>query len=64
MVPTFSMFVDMVLSIDFSNLKDPHLRPYWEKCDVCALDFDAIGKTESWTEDTAYILHRVRSLKL
>ena len=32
-----------------------HVRTYWSKCDLCHLNFDVIGKTETAAEDFRYI---------
>ena len=49
----------MVLSKDARETRDPHVRTFWEKCDICLVDYDAIGHLETWEEDMSFILNKV-----
>ena len=36
--------------------QDVHVEPFWKRCDVCNLNYDIIGKMETFTKDSNYIL--------
>ena len=38
---------------------DPHFKPQWASCPHCLIDFDVIGATETYKEDTDFILNRL-----
>ena len=42
--------------MDFhANYVDPHLNFFWQKCDMCNMHYDVIGKVETYEEDLKYI---------
>jgi hypothetical protein len=52
-VPSFDLFINFVLSGVQDN--DNHLKQYWSHCDVCHINYDVIGKTETSNKDNEYI---------
>ena len=36
--------------------QDVHVEPFWKRCDMCNLNYDIIGKMETFTKDSNYIL--------
>ncbi|XP_046546270.1 carbohydrate sulfotransferase 9-like isoform X2 [Haliotis rubra] len=53
-------FVELVryLNTLHPNNYNEHLIPTTGKCDVCSVDYDVIGKMETFTNDAMYILNR------
>ncbi|XP_067686180.1 carbohydrate sulfotransferase 11-like isoform X2 [Haliotis asinina] len=53
-------FVELVryLNTLHPNNYNEHLIPTTGKCDVCSVDYDVIGKMETFTNDAIYILNR------
>ena len=35
---------------------DPHLHPFWNECNYCNLNYEVIGKMETFTNDSNYIM--------
>ena len=35
---------------------DAHFKPLWASAPFCELDFDVIGRTETFNEDSNYII--------
>jgi len=52
--PSFSEFVDYLLREEVHNYND-HWRPYWLHCHLCEMEFDVIGKMETWNQDVQFI---------
>ena len=52
---TFLEFVDFVLS-NGAGVDSEHLDSCYHHCDMCRIRYDFIGKFESFSEDTQYIL--------
>ena len=36
--------------------QDVHVEHFWKRCDMCNLNYDIIGKMETFTKDSNYIL--------
>ena len=36
--------------------QDVHVEPFWKRCDMCNLNYNIIGKMETFTKDSNYIL--------
>lgn len=58
--PNFDQFVQFIL--DKKVFNDFHTTLYWKKCNLCKLDYDVIGKTETFNEDIKYIFYKVSSI--
>ena len=64
-IPNFDQFIGYI--IDNSNallssksgFLDPHLEFFWQKCDMCKVNYDVIGKVETSQEDITYVSHKV-----
>ena len=41
-----------------NKLKDVHLKPFWNHCKYCYLDYEVIGKMETFTNDSNYIMSK------
>ena len=41
-------------------IMDGHWKPYFQKCDYCDVDFDVIGKMETFNEDVDFIFQSTR----
>ena len=52
-IPRFDLFVDYILSGKEDS--DNHIQAYWRHCDVCHINYNIIGKTETSTDDNKYI---------
>ena len=52
---TFLEFIDFVLS-NGAGVDSEHLDSCYHHCDMCRIRYDFIGKFESFSEDTQYIL--------
>ena len=64
---SFPSFVDHVLQeASAKRCHDPkaadncvldlHWRPFYARCDYCSMDYDFIGRMESFDEDRAYVI--------
>ena len=61
-VPTPLEFTNYILGqaeIHGKTQLDPHFKPQWASCPHCLIDFDVIGATETYKEDTDFILDRL-----
>lgn len=58
--PTFAEFAAFVINNGTTDPSDGdfdvHVKPYWHTCDMCRIDFDVIGKTETFEADTEFIM--------
>ena len=62
-LPNFDQFVEFVLERDFYGGRvDNHLNFYWQKCDMCNMHYDIIGKTETSEEDLKYIFTKLEKV--
>ena len=62
---TFEEFIRYFLHSQATNEKrDAHFVPHFEHCRPCELDYDYIGKLESFEEDTLYLLKKFNLDKL
>ena len=54
----FLSFVDHFLrnETDYLNL---HLFPFWQRCPVCHMDLDFVGKVETSRSDTEAIIEKL-----
>ena len=52
---SFSRFVDYVLTDDFSKSKSEHWRPQFLNCHYCEINYDMIGRVETFYEDLKFI---------
>ncbi|XP_046578870.1 carbohydrate sulfotransferase 14-like [Haliotis rubra] len=57
---TFEEYIKYINTLN-SKRFDVHLRPVAYVCDPCAVDYDVIGKIETFQDDTRYILKRTGS---
>ena len=51
-------FVRFILDFAAANgtsKLDPHLRPMWQTCPFCSVDFDVIGKMETFGDDIDFV---------
>ena len=56
--PTFEQFVDYLLGEEVQNYND-HWVPYWLHCHLCEMEYDIIGKMDTWAQDAQFITGRV-----
>ena len=56
----FRTFVSMVLNGKFGD--DPHTDFYYHECDMCRINYDIIGKVETFKDDMEYIIQFVRAI--
>ena len=57
---TFAEYVKYVIkSLQTKKDLDAHHIPIFDKCEPCAVEFDYIGKMESFPEDSMYILKKM-----
>ena len=62
-LPNFDQFVEFVLERDlYGGHVDNHLNFYWQKCDMCNMHYDIIGKTETSEEDLKYIFTKLEKV--
>ncbi|XP_033740598.1 carbohydrate sulfotransferase 11-like [Pecten maximus] len=62
---TFREFVKTVLYDENYNIRrNGHFTPQYEHCDICHYKYDIIGKLESLSEDTFYLLDRMGKTRL
>ncbi|XP_069134313.1 carbohydrate sulfotransferase 8-like [Argopecten irradians] len=62
---TFKEFVKLVLHDDKSDYKrNGHFTPQYEHCDICLYKYDIIGKLETLSNDTIYLLNRMGKTRL
>ncbi|XP_046551621.1 uncharacterized protein LOC124261366 [Haliotis rubra] len=54
---TFGEFVKSIISTPITSL-DAHFIPVTEWCDVCSLQYDVIGKMETFKTDSMYLMHK------
>ena len=40
--------------------KDAHFEHYWKRCDLCRLNYDIIGKMDTFNSDSKYIMEKIR----
>ena len=52
--PTFKEFVKYLLIERLEEYND-HWLPYWLHCHMCEMEYDVIGKLETWNEDVEFI---------
>ena len=52
--PTFKEFVEYLLRERVEEYND-HWMPYWLHCHMCEMEYDVIGKMETWDEDIKFI---------
>ena len=55
-LPTFKEFIRFIL--DGGNLKDPHWIPIYLRIFACKLEYDFLGKVETFSQDTTYLMNR------
>ena len=53
-VPTFGQFVTLLLSGGIDS--DPHVTPFHRKCNLCFAKIDFIGRLETSSRDTVYVM--------
>ena len=60
-IPNFDQFIEYIIDLisSKSGFLDAHLEFFWQKCDMCKIHYDVIGKVETSKEDTDYIFHNV-----
>lgn len=59
-VPTFSQFVEYVLDQDPDKVKlNVHIEVMWQRCNVCQVNYDFIGKMETYDQDMNLLLDHV-----
>lgn len=57
---TFAEYVKLVIrSLQTKQNLDPHYINVFDKCEPCAVEFDYIGKMESFSEDAMFILKKM-----
>ena len=53
----FEKFIRILVLQKTSRIsQDVHVEPFWKRCDICNLNYDIIGKMETFTKDSKYIL--------
>ena len=62
--PNFDQFIDFALENILDHQRhgkmiDNHLNFYWNKCDMCNMHYDIIGKTETADEDLKYFTSKL-----
>ena len=57
-IPNFDQFIEFVLTRS-TDPDDTHLDFFWRKCEMCNIDYNVIGKMETFTEDLKYIFFKV-----
>ena len=65
--PNFDQFIDFAIETVLDNQKhgeriDNHLNFFWNKCDMCNMHYDVIGKTETADEDLNYIFSKLKKV--
>ena len=61
-IPNFDQFIEYIIDdLDPSKalISDNHLEFFWQKCDMCKVNYDVIGKVETSQEDINYVSHKV-----
>ena len=52
--PTFIKYI-----VNRTIADDWHVNRYWERCDLCHLNYEIIGKIETFTNDTEYVMSKI-----
>ena len=68
-IPNFDQFIGYIIDhpskagviSSKSGFLDPHLEFFWQKCDMCKVNYDVIGKVETSQEDINYVSHKVNN---
>ena len=68
-IPNFDQFIVYIIgdpsnTLIKSGFVDPHLEFFWQKCDMCKVHYDVIGKVETSQEDINYVSHKVHNAQL
>ena len=59
-IPNFDQFIQLIIDdYKYETKPDPHLESFWQKCDMCKIHYDVIGKVETSKEDISYINFKV-----
>ena len=53
----FERFVTLLVEKKLGEV-DPHIEPFWRACDYCYLDYEVIGKMDTFTNDSNYIMSK------
>ena len=48
----------MTLLVENKLKNDPHIHPFWNSGKYCYLDYEVIGKMETFTNDSNYIMSK------
>ena len=48
-IPNFDQFIEYIMENEKNTniMEDPHLALFWQKCDMCKVHYDIIGKAET-----------------
>ena len=55
-IKAFERFVTLLVENKLGN--DPHIHPFWNSGKYCYLDYEVIGKMETFTNDSNYIMSK------
>ena len=56
----FERFIQILIAQENRNIiNDVHVMPFWKRCDMCNLNYDLIGKMETFTQDSNYIMEKI-----
>ena len=53
---SFPEFVDLVLTKHKTNFVNGHWEPFSTHCNFCEVDYDVIGKMETFSDDVKYLI--------
>ena len=57
----FRSYIAMIMNGKFGE--DPHIDFYWRQCNICNINYDVIGKMETFDTDMKYVMNFVSKRK-
>ena len=55
----FEAFIRLIVDRVPEAVQNAHIFRYWERCDYCNVQYDIIGKMETFQQDVEYTLSQV-----
>ena len=55
---SFENFVKLIIE---RKLDDVHVELFWKRCGMCNMGYDIIGKMETFSTDSKFIMTKVKS---
>ena len=57
----FRSYIAMIMNGKFGE--DPHIDFYWRQCNICNINYNVIGKMETFDTDMKYVMNFVSKIK-